>query len=154
MIIENLMHQPAITCHPNDSLEHAASLMWDHDCGALAVVDEEGKLTGVITDRDICMGAYTQGRTLDSIPVAQAMAKHAIACSRSDSIESIERLMSEHQIRRVPVVEGDGRVVGMLSLADLARQAASGRGEGPWRQLADTFYRITRPRPARARAAE
>jgi predicted transcriptional regulator len=65
--IEKLMHRPVVTCHVNDSLANAARLLWEQDCGALPVVDERGRVVAMITDRDICMVAYTQGLLLWSI---------------------------------------------------------------------------------------
>lgn len=154
MTIEDLMHQPAITCHREDDLQHAAGLMWDHDCGALPVVDRDGRLLGVITDRDICMAAYTQGRALNALQVEQAMSKQVVACQRTDSVDEAERLMSQHQIRRLPVVEGDRKVVGIVSLADVVRRAAKSKGHGMLHQLVNTLSQISAPRAAEARAAE
>ena len=78
MHAENLMSHPIVSCHVNDSLNVAAQLMWDHDCGAVAIVNDDGKLVGMVTDRDVCMAAYTQGRSLDAILVNSAMSKRVV----------------------------------------------------------------------------
>jgi CBS domain-containing protein len=124
MRAQDLMSHPAVTCNVNDPLTIAAHLMWEHDCGALPVVREDGKLAGMITDRDICMAAFTQGRRLDEILVNAAMAKDVIAAKPDDPIAEIEELMAERQIRRVPVIDEDRKPVGVLSMNDLAIEAA------------------------------
>src|SRR5215472_13332338 len=80
MDIERVMKHDVMACHPNDSLNRAAQLMWENACGCVPVVDEVGKPVGLITDRDICMAAYTQGRPLDAITVDASMARNVISC--------------------------------------------------------------------------
>jgi CBS domain-containing protein len=125
MKITELMTQPAVTCSTSDDLDCAAQLMWEHDCGALPVVDGDGRTVGVITDRDICMAVWTQGRTLPTIPVRAAMSKQVFACRADDTLEAVRRTMQEKRIRRVPIVDAENRPVGMLSLNDLAQTLAS-----------------------------
>lgn len=124
MRVQDLMAHPVITCHVNDSLDTAAQKMWDHDCGALPVVNDEGKVTGMITDRDICMAAFTQGRPLHELLVNLAMAKHLIAVGPDSPIGDVERLMALHQIRRLPVLDAENHPLGVISLNDLAIEAA------------------------------
>jgi CBS-domain-containing membrane protein len=152
MRAQDLMSHPAITCHVNDTLQTAAQLMWDHDCGALPVVTDEGKVTGVITDRDICMAAYTQGRSLDALLVNSAMGRHVVAAKPDDRLETIEHLMIEHQVRRVPVVDAAGAAVGMVSLNDLAQACFAPQSrtkQGP-ENVAHTLAAIGRPRSTTA----
>ena len=120
MRVQDLMTSPAITCHVNDTLQQAAMLMWEHDCGALPVVNDEGKVTSLITDRDICMAAYTQGRSLNAILVNSAMAHEVVAVRPDHTVDEIQRLMADHQLRRLPVVDASGFPLGMVSLNDLA----------------------------------
>ena len=123
MRAQDLMTSPVITCHVNDSLNAAAQKLWDDDIGVLAVVNDDGKLTGVLTDRDICMAAYTQARALDSLLVNGAMAHEVFSVSPEASLEDIEHLMAQHQVRRIPVVDGNGKPIGIVSLNDLALEA-------------------------------
>lgn len=147
MRIERVMNQPAVTCSTSDSLNTAAQLMWEHDCGMLPVVDASMRVAGVITDRDICMAAYTQGKALHEIPVSEAMAKQVFSCRPEDSVDAAEDLMGQKQIRRVPVVDGDGRPVGVLSLNDLARDVSRAREkDGVGRKLVQTLAAICQPR--------
>lgn len=125
MRARDLMSSPAITCHINDPLTLVAQRMWDHDVGALAVVNDEGKLTGMITDRDICMAAYTQGRRLDELLVNGAMSHHVVWARPEQSISDIEQLMAKRQVRRIPIVDPQRMPVGVVSLNDLARGRAA-----------------------------
>jgi len=149
MNIQELMTKPVVTCRPGDNLNTAARLMWEHDCGAIAVVaDEGGRLAGMITDRDICMSAYTRGRPLTALSVQNAMAKEVFSCRANDSLEAAERLMSDKQIRRVPVVDGENRPIGMISLNDMVRYAASSsKMDGIEREVVETLAAICQPRP-------
>jgi len=123
MRAQDLMTDPIVSCHVNDSLHVAANLMWDHDCGAVAVVRDDGSLAGIVTDRDIAMASYTQARPLDEILVNAAMSKHVTSARPDQRIEEIEQLMCEHQVRRIPIVDADNRPIGMISLNDLVLES-------------------------------
>lgn len=155
MRVQDLMSHPAITCHVNDDLHVAAKLMWDHDCGVILAVRDDGKLAGLVTDRDICMAAYTQGRSLDQILVNSVMPKHVVSARPDQKLGEIERLMAEHQLRRIPVVDEDSRPVGVLSLNDLALESVepdTGMKDGISR-VAHTLAAVCRPRVEKQVAA-
>src|SRR5271166_1756344 len=114
-------------CTIHDSLNAAARIMWDHDCGCAPVVDAHGRLVGIVTDRDVCMAAYTQGRQLDAIPVERAMSARVVSCARGDDLEAAHHLMRTHEIHRLPVVDSRGRLIGILSLSDLVDHARGNR---------------------------
>jgi CBS domain-containing protein len=121
--VQDAMTRNVATCHPSDSLNRAAQLMWEHDCGAVPVVDHGGKLVGMLTDRDICMAAYTRGRALGELSVSSAMSTLLHSCRPTDSLRSLMDAMATHQVRRVPVVTDEGQLLGIVSLADVARLA-------------------------------
>jgi CBS domain-containing protein len=146
MHIKDLMSQPVVTCAATDHLDIPARLMWEYDCGVIPVVNDEGRLCGIVTDRDICMAAYTQGQPLPAIPVSTAMAAQVMSCHPDDTIEDAERLMRDAQIRRVPVIDAAGRPQGVLSLNDLARATARGRKSSVDRELVTTIAAICEPR--------
>jgi CBS domain-containing protein len=149
MHVKDLMSHPVVTCTRNDHLDVPARLMWEFDCGIVPVVDADGRVEGVITDRDICMAAYTQGKSLNAIPVASAMAIRILACHVDDSIESAERVMRDGQVRRLPVLDATGRLQGLISLNDIARRTAEAKKSAVDRELVETFAAICRPRVAR-----
>lgn len=157
MLVKDIMQKPAVTCAANDSLNRAAQLMWENDCGALPVVDAQGCIVGMITDRDALMGAYTRGGPLSASSVSDAMSTTVLSCRGGDPVEAAERLMAESQIRRVPVVDEQLRPLGMLSLNDLARDVARRKRDGLDREFVRTMAAVCTPRPratARAHAAE
>ena len=146
MQIKDVMSHPPVTCPASSTLDHAARLMWEFDCGIIPVVNEEGRLAGVVPDRDLCMAAYTQGRPLASIPITTAMARGVIASHAGDPIEQAEQLMRDNQIRRLPVLDGDDRPVGLVSMNDLARLAARAKRSGVDRELVKTLAAVCQPR--------
>ncbi len=115
-------------CRPFDSIDRSAKLMWERDCGAVPVVDQEGRAIAMLTDRDICMAALTQGRPLGEIHVSSAMSRRLWGCGPQDDVKEAEKVMRAHQVRRLPVVDADGKLVGVLSIGDLARVAVSTKG--------------------------
>ncbi len=123
MLTKHIMSQPVAVCQLSDNLEQAARLMWEDDCGAVPVVDSAGRAVAMLTDRDICMAAYTQGKPLHQIGVSTAMSKSLQSCLPDDTLERAEQLMMEHQLRRIPVLDYDGHPLGILALNDLARAA-------------------------------
>jgi CBS domain-containing protein len=121
--VRDVMCREPRTCLPSDSLNVAAQQMWECDCGALPVVDHDGRAVGMLTDRDICMSAYTSGRALADIAVSSAMSNHVFTCRPGDSLRQLMSSMATHQVRRVPVVDEADKVIGIVALADLARLA-------------------------------
>lgn len=159
MNIEKAMTRHIVVCSPTDTLNRAAQLMWERDCGILPVVDDRRRLVGIVTDRDLCMGAYTQGVPLWAAPVSTVMSRQLHTCGPADDIRDVERLIREKQIRRVPVVSGDGELLGIVTLGDLARcsqssafqKAITGLG------IAKTLASVSEPRapqPPASAAAE
>jgi len=104
--------------------------MWENDFGCLPVTeaDGSGRLVGMITDRDICMAAHFAGRPLKDIQVADVMMRDVRACNPEDDLAEAGAIMRETAVRRLPVIDGSERVIGLLSLADLAREAVRERG--------------------------
>lgn len=127
MNVQEVMTSKVWTCRPDEPLSVAARIMWDHDVGAVPVVSAEGKLVGIITDRDVCMSAYFTGKVLESVPVEHAMSKQVFSATTGQSVESAEQMMRSKEIRRLPVVDGEAKLVGIVSLADLARVATGPR---------------------------
>jgi CBS domain-containing protein len=101
--------------------------MWEGDCGCVPVVDQDGRVVGMLTDRDVCMAAYTQGKPLTDVRVESAMAKQVHSCRPDDAVATAERTMRERQVRRLPVIDAKGRLVGLLSLNDIAIEAVRER---------------------------
>ena len=148
MKVRDAMTRSVAACTQDETLNRAAQLMWDNDCGCVPVLDQSGAVTGIITDRDVCMGAYTQGLPLRDISVRSAMSTVVVSCSPEDSVESALALMRQNKIRRLPVTDG-GRPVGILSLGDVMRVLRSSRQdrrpEGTPGEVWETFAVICEP---------
>jgi len=125
MKAEAWMSRQVQSCRPQTSMNEAARLMWEHDCGILPVLDDGDRAVGVLTDRDVCMAAYLSGRPLGELQVAQAMSHEVFSCRPEDTLEQVIRLMADHQVRRLPVIDARGRLVGLVSMNDLVRHLMS-----------------------------
>jgi CBS domain-containing protein len=120
MRVAEIMTESPACCSQDDTVQQAARLMEQHDCGCLPVVDGDQRVTGVVTDRDIACRCVAQGKDATT-PVSEVMTAQASCCGPEDDAAEAARIMAEGKVRRVPVVDGDGRVVGMVAQADLAR---------------------------------
>jgi CBS domain-containing protein len=144
MNVDQIMAKDLRTCSPDDMLDCAARIMWEKDCGVVPIVDGD-RVVGMITDRDICMATYTQNRVLGEIPISSVAMKPVVTVRPEDSTRTAETLMQRHQIRRLAVIDGRGRLVGMLSLNDLARGAGRYPHEVPMDEVARTLTAISQP---------
>jgi CBS domain-containing protein len=122
--VRSIMTGNVLTCTPTDTLHRAAQIMWERDCGAVPVVEPSGRLAGIITDRDLTMGALTQGLPLVAIPVGRVASGNVHTVSPAGSIDDVVAVMGEQRVRRVVGVESDRKVVGIVALADVARYVA------------------------------
>jgi len=121
MKVSDLMTTPARTCRLSDDLGVPARLMWECDCGAVPVVDDAGKAVGMVTDRDIAMACYLQGKSPQTVLVSSITSRPLVSVRPDDGLAAAEQAMSDAQVRRVPVIDGGGQPLGILSLNDLAR---------------------------------
>ena len=144
-MVKDVMSHPAVTCLPTDTMDVPAQLMWQYDCGVVVVVNADGRVSGMVTDRDLCMAAYTQGRPLQTIPVSIGMADDPVVVQPTDTIETAQELMRNHQIRRLAVVDVARRPVGVLALNDLARLAARAHHSEAESQITRTLAAICQP---------
>lgn len=129
MKIEQLMTKEVATCCPEETLNEAARIMWERDCGFVPVVaGAERRVVGVVTDRDVCMATYTRGQVLPQIRVGDVMSSAVRTCRPSDDLKAAEWAMREAQVHRLPVVDDVDQLLGVISLADIAREAAREAG--------------------------
>ncbi len=125
MKVEKLMVKKVLTCRPEDDLGVPARAMWDGDCGCVPVIDSWSRVIGIVTDRDLCMAAYTQGRRLQDIRVQDVMSRKIATCRPGDELPKACEIMRKQRVRRLPVIDGEGHLLGLVSLNDLARAARS-----------------------------
>ncbi len=122
MKVRDLMTSDVKHCGVHDSLNRAAQIMWENDCGCVPVVDDQSRVVGILTDRDICMAAYTQGVTLSGTSVASAMAREVHTCEPGETVTAALNKMKTYRVRRLPVIDEEQRLVGIISLNDVARE--------------------------------
>ena len=151
MKVDQMMSKPVVTCSMNEPATRAAQLMWDEDIGCVVVLDEGGQLAGIVTDRDLCMASYTRGLSLAYFTAGDAMSKDIAAVHLGDRLGVAEGLMRSRKVRRLPVLDAQDKVVGLLSLNDVAR-ASQPQGRGvpaiPTAEVAATLSAICEPRHA------
>lgn len=141
MKVSEIMTAKAACCGPEDSDNRPAQLMWENDCGVVPVVDGSGRTIGIVTDRDLCMAAYTKGRALTDLRVEDAMSHEIFGCKKQDSVEDALAVMRRHRVRRLPVLDENQRVVGILSVNDVVR-AIEAKREGKERtSLMEAMFR-------------
>ena len=127
MKVKELMTENPKACTLTDNLAEVARLMWEADCGIVPVVAEGGKVVGLITDRDICMAAMTQGRNVTNIAVEDVVSGKAFTCKADDDVHSALDTMRENKVRRLAVITADGTLQGMLSMNDVILKAEEKR---------------------------
>lgn len=146
----DVMTKDVATCRTDQTAADAARVMWDRDCGVVPVVDERGSLRGIVTDRDLLMASHTRGKPPAELPLSSLVPGPLETCREDSDLDSILAAMARRQIRRLPVVDGRGRVVGIVSLNDLARHAQG--DERHVKHLARTLAEIGRHRTPAAPA--
>ena len=150
MQIKDIMTPQPRTASPRTTLAEAAQLLWNGDCGILPVTDE-GKLVGVVTDRDMYIALGTRNRPASDIAVGDVASATVWTCAPTDDVHAALDTMRARRVRRLPVV-ADGSLVGIVSLNDLALVAGAGK---PVRneEVVDTFKAICAHRPLPAAVA-
>jgi CBS domain-containing protein len=142
MRVHEVMTHNVAAVHPQDSATRAARLMAECDCGALPVVSDNGRLIGMITDRDITVRIAARGLDPRQARVEDGMTPEAYACHAEDRLVDCMDNMSRHQIRRMPIVDDQRRLVGIVSQGDLARQADE---PGERRRFTEVVSSVSQP---------
>lgn len=149
--VHDAMRTRVYTVAPEDTLAKAAQLMWEKDLGCLPVCGPGRKAIAMLTDRDISMAAFMQWKHLAETTVESAMSRGLCACSPDDELSRAEDIMRQNQVRRLPVVDEQGVLVGLLSLGDVARYVRqhsprSSDGSVSQQHVAETLAAICEPR--------
>jgi CBS domain-containing protein len=150
MRVDQIMTRSVHSCRAGETLSDAAQIMWDTDCGCVPIVsdDASGRVVGILTDRDICMALHFRGRAPRDVAICDVMSTAVRTVAPTQDLEDAEKIMREAQIRRLPVVDDEQRLVGILALADLAQEAArergaSGRPALTEEEIGDTYSAIS-----------
>ncbi len=127
-----VMTREPVCCEPADSISKAAEVMKREDVGSVPVVEslQDGRLVGIVTDRDIVVKVVAGGRSVDGASVQDAMTPDPVCCREDDDVSRAVSLMEERQVRRMPVVSPDGRLSGIIAQADIATRLQKDRTTG------------------------
>jgi CBS domain-containing protein len=117
-----VMTKDPVCCLPNDSVAKAAELMKSEDIGSIPVIDNEQtrKLVGIVTDRDLALEIVAEGLDAKSTKVETVMTRKVVTCLADDDLQKALDAMAEHQLRRIPVVDDDNKILGIIAQADVA----------------------------------
>jgi len=140
MKVKTLMTPAPRTCTREANLAEAAALMLDADCGILPVVDNEGKLVGVVTDRDMYIALATRDTLASRTTVGEVARTQVFTCEPDDDVQAALATMKQHHVRRLPVEGFGGTVAGIVSMNDILL-AAGKKGVGS-AEIVDTFQAI------------
>jgi CBS domain-containing protein len=160
MKVQQIMTKAVSSCVPDDTANQAARIMWERDCGFVPVVEDvrTQRVVGVVTDRDLCMAAYTKSRSLDQIRLRELMSTGIRACRAADDVADAEQKMREAQVHRLPVLDDANQLLGVISLADVAREAqrevGARRREVTVAEIGETLAAICQPREIAAVASQ
>jgi CBS-domain-containing membrane protein len=130
MTVKQLAARDVRSCAPETDLATAAKIMWDCDCGVVPVVTEDRKVVGMVTDRDICIAAATCASRPSDIQVRDVMSGDVATCRQDDDATAALNTMKQRRVRRLPVLDGRGRLAGIISMNDLVMQAECRAGAG------------------------
>ena len=120
-----VMTSNPVCCVPNDSVAKAAGLMKSEDIGSIPVIEDEQtkRLVGIVTDRDLALKIVAEGRDPKTTNVEAVMTRKVVTCRADDDLQKALNAMAEHQLRRIPIVDNDHKVVGIIAQADVATRA-------------------------------
>lgn len=150
--VGEIMTTDVASCSLGDTLNRCAQIMWERCCGSVPVIGADGRPTAIVTDRDISMAAYIQGKPLKSIRVTSAMSKQLFTVEVHASVSTAQRIMRRHGVRRLVVVDRTGQLAGLISIDDIlghaSRAATSPHGPFSSDAIADTvegLRHVSRP---------
>jgi CBS domain-containing protein len=125
MKVSKIMTARPVVCSLQSTLGEVARVMGEHDCGVVPLIDDFGRLIGILTDRDICLRAAPIDRALSEIHATAIAQRHVVTCRCDDDVQTALRLMKEHRVRRLPVLGTAGRLEGIVSLSDIVLAAGA-----------------------------
>jgi CBS domain-containing protein len=123
MKVNDLMITEVERCGPGTNLAEAVAIMWAADCGVLPVVDPDQKVIGVVTDRDISMALGTRNKLASEVAVGEVISGNVFACLADDDIRDALKVIRTQRVRRLPVIDREGKLQGILCLDDIALHA-------------------------------
>jgi CBS domain-containing protein len=125
MKCKEIMTEDPACCLPGDTVDQAAQLMKDDDVGSIPVIADQKtkRLLGIITDRDLAIKVVAPAREISAVRVEEVMTREPVTCHADDDLHEAIDAMEMHQVRRIPVVDDNNRIIGIIAQADIATRA-------------------------------
>lgn len=149
MLIQDAMTKNPTCCGENERASAAAQVFWEKDCGCAPVINDNEELVGFVTDRDLCMASHFRDTKLSELRLGDVARGPVLSCRPDQTLQEAENVMQREQIRRIPIVDANNHVVGLLSLNDIA-VARNEQAPIPSEEVADTLGAICNHRSAAA----
>jgi len=154
MKVADIMAKAPAYCSPQTNLAAAVEILWRQNCGILPIVDSEEKVVGLVTDRDICVALGTRNRLPSDMTVGEVTSGKVIACKPDDDIRGALATMAEAKVRRLPVIDAEGKLQGVLSVDDVVLRTETGTIKGDselsFEDLANTLKILYASKPLRS----
>ena len=154
MKVADIMAKPPAYCSPQTNLAAAVEILWRQNCGILPIVDSEEKVVGLVTDRDICVALGTRNRLPSDLTVGEVTSGKVIACKPDDDIRGALATMAHAKVRRLPVIDAEGKLQGILSVDDVVLCTETGTIKGDselsFEDLANTLKILYAAKPLRS----
>jgi CBS-domain-containing membrane protein len=149
MKVKNVMVSPAVCCRPDTNLGIAAEILWRHNCGILPITNFQDRVIGVVTDRDMFIALATRNRRAGELTLGEVTSGRVYSCKPDDDIHTAMAAMSEHGVRRLPVLDEVGKIVGIVSMDDVVRETQMGdRAQLSCRDVVHALQEICTPHSA------
>jgi len=139
MLVKDLMTRDVSSCGPDNNLAELSKMMQNHRCGALPVVDSSKRVTGIITDRDICIALGAKNIRASDVLAREVSSRGCVSCSPDNDVRDALRTMATQEVSRLPVVNETDQLVGILSIDDIIFRAGGGHSGLSDREIIDTM---------------
>jgi CBS domain-containing protein len=146
MLVKDVMAKDLTFCTPEETVAEVAKLMKSADVGAIPVVQDKSsrKLVGIVTDRDIVISLVAAGKDPKTTTVGSIMSRDLVSAKPDEELERSARLMQEKQVRRIPIVDEQGAIVGIVAQADIAQESPSDQ------TVRETVEKVSTPKKGKA----
>jgi CBS domain-containing protein len=145
MKVQDIMTTNIGFCRTADNLARAANVMWEKDCGAVPIVDENNRVAGMITDRDICIAVATRDCRAAEIVAGEVCRGGVVSCAPDDKLKDALKKMAKNQVKRLPVVSQNGELVGIISVTDILLKTDEDKKLR--KQVVSALTEISKPQP-------
>ncbi len=142
MKIRDIMTTNCAVCGPHANAAAIAEILWSRDCGSVPIVDERGILLGIVTDRDLTIALGTRDRRASTLRADECMTRDVETCNPDEDLQDALEVMLARRVRRVPIVDRDGRLEGMVSLSDIVQASSRPGAAIPAASLVSAMARI------------